>query len=319
VNFPDVLLQGIVWFRKSFFFRIFYVSILSLMVAAITLYGFYLGCLSILFAGIVMLALPYWLKERNMRTLALNGVVVFLIATLIFGALFAQTLSGNDPVPVASEFSGGAILSNATVTPGRGPPGASYNFTANLTVPGGVDASMYAVFLNLTTIDGTESPVSMAAVDPLDTDLSDGKRYYAYLSVGDRIYLFWFAVRIENGSAFSWFESPWQIGPITAGYGTFFGFSLYYGALALILPVSFYFIVLMLYWWTQRAKAERRRLGMAVETASTDSGFMCTNCGADVPAEAKNCPKCGAAFEEVPPSAPAGGTAGVGEGPDAKP
>src|SRR3989442_2524457 len=292
------------------------------MVAAITLYGFTLGCLSVLFAGLIMLVIPYWLKERRIKVLALNGAVIFLVATLIFGVLFAQTLSGNDPLPVAaSGFN--AELTNGTVVPGRGAPGAYYNFTARLTVGGAANVSRYAVWANLTTVDGVDHPARMAAVDPLDTNLSDGKWYYANIPVDDKIYVFWFSVAVFNGTDTSWFRSPWQVGPITASYGTFLGFSLYYGAIYLILPVSFYFIVLMLYWWTVRAKAERRRLGMTVETESTDSGFMCTNCGADVPADAKNCPKCGAVFEEAaaPAAAPEkveAGKAGGGGGPRAK-
>ena len=317
------LLEAILAFRKSFYFRIFYLAVLSLMVAAITLYGFFLGCLSVLFAGILMFALPYWLKERKMKWFALNGVIVFALAVLIFGALFAQTLSGNDPVPVAaSGFN--ASLKDATVTPGRGPPGAYYNFTANLTAAGSPPVSRYTVWLNLTTLDAGGTPVTMTPVNGSDSNLSDGKLYYAYLPVADHIYIFWFSVEIDNGSASSWFESPWQVGPITAGYGTFLGFSLYYGVISLILPVSLYFIVLMLYWWTQRAREERKRLGMAMPTESTDTGFMCTNCGADVPADASECPKCGAKFEEGTPLAspepePEPEKAEAGEGPDAKP
>jgi predicted ATP-dependent serine protease len=58
----------------------------------------------------------------------------------------------------------------------------------------------------------------------------------------------------------------------------------------------------MLFWWTTRARMERQRLGMTVPT-ETDTGFMCTNCGADVPADASKCPKCGAVFEEAPAGA----------------
>ena len=307
MKFPEALLKGILAFRRGWYFRIFYLVVLSLMVAALAVYGFYLGCLSILMSAILMFALPYWLKERKIRNYALNGVVIFLAATLIFAGLFAQSLSGNDPVPVgATGFN--ARLSGATVLPGRGPAGAYYNFTANLTVPGAASVSNYAMWLNLTSVQGVnpvDAPVRMNETNAADTDLTDGKLYYFSAPLEDRIYLFWVSVAISNGTAVSWLETPWQVGPITTGFGTFFGFALYYGAFSLILPVSFYFIVLMLYWWTQRARKERQRLGMSVPTESTDSGFMCTNCGADVPAAATKCPKCGAVFEEGPaPSLP---------------
>jgi len=317
VNFLEVILA----FRKSIFFRLFYLAILSLMVAALAAYGFYLGCLSFLISPVLMFALPYWLKERRLRHYALNGLVVFVAGALIFGALFAQSLSGNDPVPVGATGSD-VRLTEVIVTPGRGPPGGAYNFTATLTVPGVANASNYAMYLNLTSVEGVnpiDAPVRMREVNASDRDLSDGKRYYFTAPLQERIYLFWVSVAVSNGTTVSWLLTPWQVGPITAGFATFYGFALYYGAFALILPISFYFIILMLYWWTQRARAERKRLGMAVETESTDSGFMCTNCGADVPAAAKNCPKCGAVFEEAPPSAPAATEAEVGEGADETP
>ena len=300
-NFPKALLKGLLAFRRSFYFRIFYLAVLSLMVAALTLYGIYLGCLSILFSAVLMFALPYWLKERRIKHLALNGAVIFVAAALVFAALFAQSLSGNDPIPVRATGAGNVTLANATVTPGRGPPGAPYTFIANLTVPGAANPSNYAVWVNLTTVDGTATPFNMTAVSN-DSNLADGKAYAYTVPVGDHIYIFWFFVTVKNGTSTTTFESPWQVGPITAGYGTFYSFSLYYGVFALILPISLYFIVLMLFWWTTRARTERRRLGMATE-AETDTGFMCTNCGADVPAAAEKCPKCGAVFEGAPAAA----------------
>jgi len=293
----EVLLKGLLWFRKSPYFRIFYLAVLSLMVAALTLYGIYLGCLSILFSAIVMFGLPYWLKERRIKHLALNGVVIFVAAALLFAGLFAQSLSGNDPIQIRAIGPAGVTLANGTVVPGRGPPGAPYTFTANLTVPGVANASNYAVYVNLTTVDGISNPLNMTPVDVNDTNLADGKLYRRTIAVDSRIYLFWFFVSIKNGTKYTWFETPWQVGPITASYGTFYGFSLYYGVFALILPISLYFILLMLFWWTTRARLERQRLGMTTE-AETDTGFMCTNCGADVPAAAAKCPKCGAVFEE---------------------
>ena len=292
----EALLKGLLWFRKSPYFRIFYLGVLSLMVAALTSYGIFLGCLSILFSAVVMFALPYWLKERRVKHLALNGLVIFVAAALIFAGLFAQTLSGNDPIQVHAAGPGGVALANATVIPGRGPPGAMYTFTANLTVPGVANVSDYAVYANLTTVDGATRPLLMAG-DPGDLNLTDGRTYTTTVPVDDHIYIFWFFVTIKNGTSTKWFESPWQVGPITAGYGTFYGFSLYYGVFALILPISLYFILLMLFWWTTRARMERQRLGMA-SPGETDTGFMCTNCGADVPAAAEKCPKCGAVFED---------------------
>src|SRR2546426_10235222 len=100
------------------------------MVAALTLYGIYLGCLSILFSAIVMFALPYWLKERRIKHLALNGAGIFVAAALIFSGLFAQSLFGNDPIPIPATGPGGVIPVYGTVVPGRGPPRGPGTFTS---------------------------------------------------------------------------------------------------------------------------------------------------------------------------------------------
>ncbi|TLZ70793.1 MAG: zinc-ribbon domain-containing protein [Methanobacteriota archaeon] len=304
------LLEAILAFRKSVFFRIFYLAILGLMVAALLSY-IYLGCLTIFLIPLAMFAIPFWLKERRTKHLVLNGAIVFLIAALVFSGLLAQSLWSGDPVQVTGCDPQPPCpttvtrITNVTVTPGRGAAGATYNFTANLTVPGGGNPANYELWANLTLVDGltfTDRGAAMSPVDNSDMNLADGKQYYALLPVDDHMYIFWASVAESNGTSTRWFASSWQVGPITTGVGPFFGFAIYYGVFSLILPISFYFLLVMLFWWTQRARVERARLGMAAPTESSDTGFMCTNCGADVPAEAKACPKCGATFEEPAPA-----------------
>jgi transcription initiation factor IIE alpha subunit len=80
-------------------------------------------------------------------------------------------------------------------------------------------------------------------------------------------------------------------------------------------------LLLLMVWWTKRARrmrveafekavAEREKetkdvpkvetkvsLARAMGTDKAEGGFVCSECGADVPADAKVCPKCGEKFD----------------------
>jgi len=307
-------------FRKGPSFRVFYVVVLSLLVFLLTTWG---SCLTLVLVPVLMFLLPYWLKERRVRAYAVNGVVVLVIAGLLFAGLLAQDLASTDPGLVGGSGDG-ITLTDGKVTPTRGPPTATYTFSVNLTVAAGGSPGDYELYVNLTVVRATEfidqDSVRMVPVDPGDLDLSDGRIYYAPFSVPDEIDLFWFSVVKNVGGQDVWVMTEGQVGPIVAGFGTFFSFALLYGMLTLMIPViSLYYLILMLYWYTQRAKVMRQQQSGEPAAAEKDTGFMCTNCGADVPESAEKCPKCGAEFEEEEPAATKEAPPEAGEGPDAKP
>lgn len=298
------LFEAIIAFRKSRYFRWFYLVILSLMVAALLPYLPYLGplvCLGIFLIPVLMFAMPWWLGDRKMKVLAVNGVVILFLSAFILAALDAQSAVSTTP-SVLGTPAGPVSLSNGTVSPPRGPPTAFYTFNVTLKDTSNRSPSSFAVYLNLTWLVGIDAigesyPMTGAVVG--DNVTLDGKSYTVNRALDDHIYYFWFSMQTPNGT---WIESTYTLGPMVTGYGSFFGISLYVGFLNMLIPVSFFYILLLLYWYTQRAKLERKRLGLpaARTQAVTDTGFMCTNCGADVPEDAEKCPKCGAVFEEEP-------------------
>ena len=92
-----------------------------------------------------------------------------------------------------------------------------------------------------------------------------------------------------------------------------YGFFVYVTAFSMILPFTFYYVVLFMWWYTVRARQTRARMtGGEVEIpkaktnpkpardekAAKATAFTCTNCGADVNETDEKCPKCGAVFEE---------------------
>lgn len=310
MKFPEAILA----FRRSRYFRVFYLVILSLLVASLIPLLGPLGCLVFGIIPITMFVLPYWLKDRRPRVLAMNGLVIFVLASLIFAAIDTQAIASSDPVPVSTPGSGSLVsLTNATVAPGRGPPNAAYNFTAHLTDRSGRNATAFAVYVNLTKVEGlsaVSAPIAMRPVDPTDVDLRNGKSYYANVSVEDRVYFFWFSVTFVNATSTVWLQTPLQTGPVVTSVWTFFGLSLYIAFQIMLLPILFYFVLVFLFWFPRRRRTPRTATAVAREKGET--GFMCTHCGSDVPEDAERCPKCGSVFE--PQTAEE-----EGEEPDAKP
>lgn len=299
------LTQALLAFRRGRYFRVFYLVVLSLMVSSMLVFF----CFGLILIPLMMIALPWWLKDRKVRVLAVNGIVVMVLASIFFAAILSQNLTSRvrEPLEVSAL---GVSLTNGTVTPESGSPGATYSFTVDLKVgSGGVPAS-FPVYLNLSrssALSFAAESFPMAPYDPANTNLSGGVRYVHNRTVDDGVYFYWFSVGAQNATGMSWLATGAELGPVVAGYGSFFAFSLGFSVQYMILPIIFYYMFVFLMWFTRRSRAAR---GQRVETAG-ESGFMCTNCGSDVPADANRCPKCGAEFE-------ASGPAPKGEGADAK-
>ncbi len=334
--------EAIAKFRKSIWFWVLYVLVLSLIVyALVTEFG---SCLTLILAPVVMFVFPYWLKEKRLRVYAVNGLVVLLVAGLLFAYFFASAIYAGAPTENGSFESGKVLLTNGTVSPMSGAPNAEYNFTVTLQDTTGI-AGAYGIQVNTSYVHATDLLAGGLNSGPsvvMNNDgapLATGRHYWATMPLPDDIYLFYFSAHKAVGTNSTWYETPAYVGPIVAGFGTFLTFSFIYGMLGLMLPVvAFYYLILMLYWYTRRARQMRGPTG-TVTPAETDTGFMCTNCGADVPEDAQKCPKCGAVFEsgedtepekeppkEEPPKMepPGAGPPGAeppkaGEGPDAKP
>src|SRR2546428_2996507 len=116
----------------------------------------------------------------------------------------------------------------------------------------------------------------------------------------------------------NWTLTSLDFGPLTAPGANFYGLFVYFTAFSMILPFTFYYVILFMWWYTVRARATRTRMLGAEpqipketpkpkvdvatptksEKASKATAFTCTNCGADVDESAEKCPKCGAVFEE---------------------
>ena len=311
-------------FRDTPWFRVTVLVLLGLLVAQLyVLTASAVACVAILLMPVTAFVVPYWLGERKMRRFAGNAVPIFVIAILVAGAISTQQLlSQADAVPLQSFPSvqppSPVILTNGTVTPYRAAPSELVTFRVKLTTTVNEAPDNYSVYLNITVVrsvtsfDRTSHAMAFDAANSTSNNTLDGTWFTTRQTLGDSIYGYAFSVRGKNTG--NWTLTSADFGPITASGWTFYGFFTYATAFSMILPVTFYFLILFMWWYTVRARQARTRMVGRVPGKTKDAtkpaadvgggkaakaaAFTCTNCGADVSESDTKCPKCGAVFED---------------------
>ena len=313
-------------FRKSVWFRVFYLAILALIVV-----GLYQGsagtsptvCLSLLLIPVSVFVLPYWLGERRLRHLLLNALPVFLAATLIIGVLQTDSTFNVGPVQLDTgpwtNPPAQVSLWNGTVEPQQAPPGTNFTFHVRLLKTGVANGTPVSVYLNLTTLGAfTAVPWSVPMTVDSAANNSNGTWYVATQTLGSDLYGFYFFANQTNGN---WTATAGLLQPITASWASVYAFWISWtGLRGILFPAIFYLLIVFMYWYTVRTRKlrqrmmERRATGKAEDTEKKPAGeegdtaaegkagkvaaFTCTNCGADVTEDDEKCPKCGAVFED---------------------
>lgn len=313
-------------FRGTPWFRVTYLVLLGLVVAQLYLLtASAVACVAVLLMPVSVFVVPYWLGERKLRRFAANAVPVFLVAILVAAAMSTEALlAQSEAIPLRGAAFGPGIvmaLANGTVVPYRDPPTETFTFRVRLTTTYVDSPSNYSVMLNLTVLTGLASfetvshPMAARPANASENNTKNGAWYETRLNLTDAIYISAFAARNASGSA--WARTGADFGPIIASGWAFYGFWVYATSFSMVLPFTFYFLILFMWWYTVRAREMRTRMlartggpgkgkekespGPTSESggkASKAAAFTCTNCGADVDETDKKCPKCGAVFED---------------------
>jgi len=123
-----------------------------------------------------------------------------------------------------------------------------------------------------------------------DSTLKEGVYYFHYGTL--------------NGTA--WTETPQSFGPVNADLNKVLSNSLMSRTVYSFYSMAvLFYILILLTWWMDRSK--KKIFEMEQKRAQTkdkkvkdakDEKFVCSDCGAEVPAEADKCPSCGASFED---------------------
>lgn len=331
-------------FRKSRYFRPFYLVILAILVTG--LFQFTAGpgaleCLGILLIPTTVLVIPYWLGERSLKNFAINALPVFVLALLLISAFQTQAVLSQGPVALTTGYDPATpndqlphlSMWEGSVVPASGAPNQVYTFHVRLkeVVNGTVvpPANVTTISVNITAFTPLPSDrqiVVPMTPDPLRNTTTNGTWYTANRTLGDSVWQFYFWANDTRGN---WtFAAAPVLLPVIAGAGTYYVFWMANVLIYLLFPVSFYFIIVFMYWYTIRMRRMRERMmdraraekldldkgegkkkteeGGGPEVVASDAAaktkkaaaFTCTNCGADVTEDDAKCPKCGAVFED---------------------
>ncbi len=263
-------------------------------------------CFMALAVALLAYGIPYYFGLKSKKKLAIFGLVLFLILGVALGTSSYLRWDGYQGNMVSSEDN---VLVNGTVTPYRGTSLTTYQFS--VTVVGGTNSSQVRV--NISDLMSTlpSQNLSMTPQSPV----SGGYRFVANTTVWEGFFAYRFLM--NNGT---WTATSYEYGPLSMETGRFFTQLLSSGIMGVFLNIAIlFFLFLVLSWWMEAFRARKDRVqkeaagkkakkGEAAEQVKggpakpgkgkTVEKLVCSECGAEVPTDAKKCPQCGEPFEE---------------------
>lgn len=249
-------------------------------------------CFLPILVALLAYGIPTYFGFKNRRNLGIFGLGLFMVIGLSLGGALYTTIDNYEPQAVSSEDDS---LINGTVSPSHGLPGDAFHFTVTLTSPNNnTDVRLLLVNnwgsaaddrnLSMSTSSGPDDAVWVYELTL--SDMEEGIYYYTFF--------------MENGTA-SVFTSR-SFGPVNADMGVVLGNSLFSGIMVAFLNMAvLFYILILLTWWMDRSKKKifemEQKRAKVKEKKALDEKFVCSDCGAEVPADADKCPSCGAKFD----------------------
>ncbi|MEI6796876.1 MAG: zinc ribbon domain-containing protein [Methanomassiliicoccales archaeon] len=274
-------------------------AITALLSLLLLLYTASWLCFAPILIALVMYFLPVFFGLKDKKKIAVFGIVLLLVLSIAYGVFQASALQS---MTAPNMSSGDSVLTNGTVTPiiSNG-PGTPLNFTVQ--VKDAISTSLVNVYLIQWPLGGTLLNLSMNYVGPMPGSSNYSLYQLTVSNLSAGIYEFAYWTTATNKQIYS--SASW--GPVYADSGTVLTTSLYGGFLQVfiftfIAPLFFVFLAMM--WWMDRSRVKmeekmKKNPPMAPKAKPGEKEkFICSECGADVPAEANECPQCGEKFDE---------------------
>lgn len=263
--------------------------------------------------------IPYLLGVRKAKKFLVLGTVVILFTGIIYGGMIAYFLVH----PTAAQtpaHDDSNILTGGIVTPYNGNQNTVFEFKVTLTYNGTyvnnsrVNLYIYGNQAHPGFIKYTNDPYSPQYLSNVSMTRGNNGLYSYKTNLEGDIYNYAFRVTIP-GLTNPATKQNWTIydtvtasraalqGPVTRSVTSLAGEYI----LLLVIYSYIYFgllfyVLVGMYWWTQRAKHDREKYLERVDKDDTGgkpkSAFTCSSCGADVGESAAKCPKCGESFED---------------------
>jgi ribosomal protein L40E len=280
-------------FRKSKLGLAFGIVLAFLLSYVLLLYGGLLICLPTILVAVILYFVPRYFGLVSRKKLVVVGLVMMVLLGLASGYTVFLVVKDIQPEPVSADD----FLTQGTVTPFRGSGSDIYNFTVtvtseNVSVSSEVWVNLYDYFntnylkrINLTHSFNGTSEGSMV--------------FYERVELSDSIYRHTFNY---NQSADNVVTTRTGWGPTMLSESELLGLELYYNTLYVVVNVGLWFaFVIMATWWMESSKKKVeavQKQKKEAEVKVSQEKFVCSECGADVPVDAKECPQCGERFED---------------------
>jgi len=282
-------------------------------------------CLGNLVAPVFMLGMLWGMGVRGIKKLLVIGLVAAIFFSAILTVYYVSYLQHVDYEEALSE-DGTTMVGGVTPLFGGKQTLFSFNLTVNITNASQTVTQANVLIYQVGLSDPIDGNYTMNLVNTTDT--SYGRLYrYTYVTLLPRpINQFLFRANISGDWTSAGHYS--SLGQLSYVQGPVFTDSWSVAAPVIIPAIESsyvyvfgpYAILVAMIWWTrrarrmrveqlekwekERAKEEAEKPKEASKVPSLDAamgkveeGFVCSECGADVPADAQVCPKCGEKFE----------------------
>ncbi len=283
-------------FRKQKYAVPLGLAITVLLTLALTLYAISLCFIPMLIA-LVAYGIPYYFGLKNRKKLAVFGTVLILFLGIVFGLNIYFYIQGYSGSVLHSENN---ELIAGQVTPVKGLPSDSYNFTVEV-VNGTNNSIVYLLATNGGSTDTLNYSMTYAGMDAANSSAIFTK---TLSNLSEGIYQFQYQGLVAGGYVLT----NAALGPVAMSMDNVLTSYLYYGILfiGLFQIGLLFYLLLVLTWWMDRSKAKmaefdkaRKQEKKGEDGQKVVDKFICSECGADVPIDAKECPRCGEKFEEA--------------------
>jgi len=271
--------------------------VLTIIVCVVILITTWYMCFSYAIIAILAFAIPYYFCMVDLKKLAIFGLGLFLILGVAFGVYSAdyyKSLEGD------AVWSPNGILTNGTMESMGGD-----TFQYKVLVENGTGSEQVVVIVEGNW--GSEITYN-ETMDPFGSPTSDGQYYIKNLTLADNdLYFYGYGTNFTGEDAEGWTYTYRGTGPIRVPYTDFVVSWILSDILVVFLNIAIlYYILLGIVFWTKSSKRryaemqkERDQLALPKEEPpGSEERFVCSNCGVEVPPDAKECPQCGEPFDD---------------------
>ena len=277
------------------------------------------SCLLPILPPFIMLLVFWNFGIKRVKKLLLGGIIACTILMVIETGFFVDVYSNYEPVVGHSED---YILYNGMVDPLNGDAQTAFNFTLDINITKDPTVPITNVTVMIIGLNDMRNETMTLALRDNET-----ASYYYMTTISEPInqHAFWANV---NGT---WYlagdfvdgEEAGAMGPIYTSAWEVAKPLLYFSALqAYVQFMGIYTMVVGMIWWTRRTRRMREKqlndwetkrkdavakapkedtrvpsLAKAMGLEEEEDSFVCSECGADVPGDAKACPQCGEKFD----------------------